>query len=134
MNSIASPIIRVMETLDKMQLGVEQAEVDEIPELYDKRPDWPQASGSQPATTQFPDSVLHPVRQMALSLYSAPPVPSTAFSGTGWASTFCGLVETMMHSQSWQEKHAFAARPEPGLLEGSYHHHKHAFRCPHGFS
>lgn len=125
-----------METLDKMQLGVEQAEVDEIPELYDKRPDWPQAeAGHSPVTTQFPDSVLHSQcgKWATVILYSTPPVPSPAFRD--WvASTFCGLVETMMHNQSWQENHAFAARPEPGLLEGSYHHHKHALRFPHGFS
>lgn len=124
-----------METLDKTQLGVEQAEVDEIPELYDKRPDWPQAeAGHSLVTTQFPDSVLHSQcgKWATVVLYSTPPVPSPAFRD--WpASTFRGLVETMMHRQSWQEKHAFAARPEPGLLEGSYHHHKHAFRCPHGF-
>lgn len=94
-----------METLDKVHLGVEQAEADEIPELYDKRPDWPQAeAGHSPMTTQFPESVPHSqcCKWATVILYSTPLVPSPGFRD--WvASTFCGLVETMMHNQSWQE-------------------------------
>lgn len=102
-----------METLDKVQLGVEQAEADELPELYDKRPDWPQAEvGHSRMTTQLPESVPHSqcCKWATVILYSTPLVPSPGF--WDWmVSTFCGLVETMMHNQSWQENHTFAARP-----------------------
>ena len=114
-----------METLDRAKLAVEQAEADEIPELYDKRPNWPQAEpGHSHMTRQSPESILHSqcCKWVIVILYSTPSVPSLGCRD--WVvSTFCGLAETIMSNQSWEENHTFAARLEHGFLEGTHHHH-----------
>ena len=103
-----------METLDRAKLAVEQAEADEIPELYDKRPNWPQAEpGHSHMTRQSPESILHSqcCKWVIVILYSTPSVPSLGCRD--WVvSTFCGLAETIMSNQSWEENHTFAARLE----------------------